>query len=413
MTKTAFLSSTAKDLAEYREAVYGGIQRMDGWKCIRMEDFGARDNTPDEFCRAQVAACDVFVGVVGHLYGSSPPCSDESFTEREYNAAAQAGRPRFIFVAPDDFPLSATLRETDEKSRKQKAFRHRVTAERIRASFQSPEDLALAVVTALRNWELAPNAAQPETAAIASLEAPEKILAGLNTQSFFAMSGEPPASYRAADYISLIAVPRSIKALRLDQTAQERFEQMVTFAFPEIRGFDLAIPRGQYYQVQSHVPSRSSTHRVWCLWNCGAVGYTANLEQSHALPVGDLVLHYIFFWRLCELVLGPSGEVVVDALLVCPHARFTAHFPDPHGSRSDYDYVSGIRFDERHPYVREQIQRIEKFHLPVEDIAQKLADLVFFQIQETAAARIDFEKWLEAITNLLRQTGFGNWGKLR
>lgn len=121
MTKTAFLSSTAKDLAEHREAVYRGIQRMDGWKCIRMEDFGARDDTPDEFCRGQAAACDVFVGLVGHLYGSSPPGSDESFTVREYNAAGEAGRPRLIFVAPDDFPLAASLREADEHSRKQLA----------------------------------------------------------------------------------------------------------------------------------------------------------------------------------------------------------------------------------------------------------------------------------------------------
>jgi hypothetical protein len=30
MTKTAFLSSTAKDLAEHREAVCRGVERMDG-----------------------------------------------------------------------------------------------------------------------------------------------------------------------------------------------------------------------------------------------------------------------------------------------------------------------------------------------------------------------------------------------
>src|SRR6266496_3163953 len=104
MSHAAFLSSTAKDLSVYRDAVYRGIQRMDGWKCIRMEDFGARDETPDDLCRQQAAAYDVFVCVVGHLYGSCPPGSDESFTEREYNAATAAGRPRLIFIAPDDFP---------------------------------------------------------------------------------------------------------------------------------------------------------------------------------------------------------------------------------------------------------------------------------------------------------------------
>lgn len=413
MTKTVFLSSTAKDLAEHREAVYRGIQHMDGWKCIRMEDFGARDSTPDEFCREQTVACNVFVGVVGHLFGSSPPGSDESFTELEYNAATKAARPRLIFLATDDFPLSASLRETDDMSLKQKAFRNRVSAERIRAPFHSPQELALAVVTALRNWERESTAEQPKSADTGSREDPEKIIARLNTQSFFATYGEPPAGYRADNYISLIAAPRATRTLRLDQAAQRDFEQTVKSGFPECQGFDQIIPRGQYYQIQSHVPSRSSTHRVWCLWNSGAVGYTANLDQSSPIPIGDLVLHYIFFWRLTELILGPSAKVVLDARLVCPNARFTPHFPDPHGSRSDYDRVAGVGFDERHPYVREHTQSIKEFDLPVEDIAQKLADLILFQVQETAATRIDFEKWLEAIANLLRQTGFRNWSRLR
>jgi hypothetical protein len=227
------------------------------------------------------------------------------------------------------------------------------------------------------------------------------------------MYGEPPAEYRAEDYIRLIAAPRRAKELRLDQVAQQHFEQLVESAFPEIRGFDQAIPRGEFYQIQSHARSRSSSHRVWCLWKSGAVGYTANLDCANEVPVGDLVLHYIFFWRLTELALGPSAEIVLDTHLACPCARFTPHFPDPHGSRSDYDRVSGIRFEERHAYVREQIGSIEEFHLPVENIAQKLADLILFQVQETASARIDFERWLEAITNLIRQTSFGTWGKLR
>ena len=63
--------------------------------------------------------------------------------------------------------------------------------------------------------------------------------------------------------------------------------------------------------------------------------------------------------------------------------------------------------------MREQIRTVEEFQLAVENVAQKLADLILFQVQETAAAQIDFEKWLEAITNLLRQTGFKTWGKLR
>ncbi len=412
MTKTVFLSSTATDLAEHRQAVYSAIQAMDGWKCVRMEDFGARNNTPDDFCRQQATTRDVFVGVVGHLYGSSAPGYDESFTEREH-AAAAAHRPRLIFIASDDFPLPVSLREADEKRRKQQEFRRRLSAERIRESFHSTDDLALAVVTALRNWEKTSVAAQWETAPIAPTEPPGKIIERLNTQGFFARCGELPTDSRADDYIRLVAAPRSTNVLRLDQAAQEQFEETVERAFPETPTYSQDVARGQYYQFESQAQSRSSTHRVWRLWNSGAVGYSANLEQSNELPVGDLILHYIFFWRLIESVPGLRGEIVLDALLACPHARFAPFFPDPHGNRSNYDRIPGIRFDDRSQYVSEQTRSIKEIHLPVEDIVQELAELIHYQVQETATARIDFEKWLEALTNLIRQTGYSNWGKFR
>src|ERR1035438_10877252 len=40
VSKTAFLSSTGADLRAYREAAFQQIQKLDGWKCIRMENSG-------------------------------------------------------------------------------------------------------------------------------------------------------------------------------------------------------------------------------------------------------------------------------------------------------------------------------------------------------------------------------------
>ncbi len=151
--KTAFLSSTAKDLAEYRQAAYKVFEGLDDWHCVWMEDFGARNWEADDFCRAKVAECDVFVGIVGHLYGSCPEGSDQSYTEREYEAAIATGKPRLMFLAPEGFALPMHLREPDTKWRKQRAFRDRVNAERIRDTFASPADLAWKVVQAIRNLE--------------------------------------------------------------------------------------------------------------------------------------------------------------------------------------------------------------------------------------------------------------------
>lgn len=76
--RTVFLSSTAKDLTDYREAAYQAIEGLDGYHSVRMEDFGARDAMADEFCQSKVAECDLFVGIVGHCYGSSPQDSAKS-----------------------------------------------------------------------------------------------------------------------------------------------------------------------------------------------------------------------------------------------------------------------------------------------------------------------------------------------
>jgi hypothetical protein len=151
--KTVFLSSTGKDLAADRKAAGDAINALDGYKCIRMEEFGARDAMADDFCQAKAKECDVFVGILGHCYGSSPKGSEKSYTEQEYDAAIATGRPRLMFLAREDFPLPTNLREPDERWKKQRAFRDRVNTEQVRDTFNSPDDLARRVVQAIGNWE--------------------------------------------------------------------------------------------------------------------------------------------------------------------------------------------------------------------------------------------------------------------
>lgn len=152
-TLNVFLSSTSTDLWSYREVVYHAIERLDGFHCVRMEDFGARDINSRTFCEQRVAECQVFVGVIGHVHGSCPTDSEMSFTECEYEAAVRHQKPRLLFVTPDDFGVPANLIEPDKKRERQTAFRRRVDSERIRDSFDSPDALATKVVTALGNME--------------------------------------------------------------------------------------------------------------------------------------------------------------------------------------------------------------------------------------------------------------------
>lgn len=147
-----FLSSTARDLSECREGAYRAIEGLQGYHCIRMEDFGSWDVEPDEFCRSKVAECDIFVCVAGPLYGSLTPAGP-SYTEREYDAAVARQKACLVFLTADDFLLPANLVEPDKKRKRQLAFRKRLCKGHTVTRFSTSEDVAMRVVQALRNWE--------------------------------------------------------------------------------------------------------------------------------------------------------------------------------------------------------------------------------------------------------------------
>jgi hypothetical protein len=100
---TIFLSATSKDLTPCREAAYRAIGGLHGYHCMRMEDFGSWDQAPDDFCRAKVAECDLFICIAGPLYGSRSPAG-LSLTEREFKAAGEHKKPCLVFVTAEDYP---------------------------------------------------------------------------------------------------------------------------------------------------------------------------------------------------------------------------------------------------------------------------------------------------------------------
>ncbi len=120
--KTVFLSSVGQGLEEYREAAYRAIQKLTGYHCVRMEDFTATTADPVQFCIEKVRDCDVFVGIVGLRHGSSPAGEERSMSEIEYDAACEAGRPRLMLFAPEEFPVPGNLIESDSKRERQGAF---------------------------------------------------------------------------------------------------------------------------------------------------------------------------------------------------------------------------------------------------------------------------------------------------
>jgi hypothetical protein len=106
-----YISSTYGDLKEYREKVYRVLRQL-GHDAAAMEDYVATDRRPLARCLADVAACDVYVGVFGHRYGYVPVDDNpdrRSITELECRHAAALGIPRLIFLLDPDVPLATNL----------------------------------------------------------------------------------------------------------------------------------------------------------------------------------------------------------------------------------------------------------------------------------------------------------------
>jgi tetratricopeptide (TPR) repeat protein len=118
------------------------------FNCIRQEDFGAQDAEAVNYCREKVQASDIFLGLTGQRRGWEPDGDStmRSISEMEHDWAKQAGVRRFLYVAPDDFPVPGDLRETDEQYARQQAFRRRLMegGERVvsQRGFENPERFA-------------------------------------------------------------------------------------------------------------------------------------------------------------------------------------------------------------------------------------------------------------------------------
>ncbi|MCK9460075.1 MAG: DUF4062 domain-containing protein [Proteobacteria bacterium] len=101
-----FVSSTYIDLQEERRQVMQALLELD---CIPsgMELFPASDEEKWELIRRVIDDCDYYILIIGGRYGSV----DEhgvSYTEREYDYAAEAKKPCLCFVhaSPGDIPLN-------------------------------------------------------------------------------------------------------------------------------------------------------------------------------------------------------------------------------------------------------------------------------------------------------------------
>jgi tetratricopeptide (TPR) repeat protein len=150
-----YVSSTYSDLTQHREQVYRALREL-GHDVIAMEDYVATDQRPLAKCLADVASCQLYVGIFAHRYGYVPDQDNpdrRSVTELEYRHAEAQGVPRLVFLLDLAAPWLPSQMDSftgdGDQGARIRALREELGRERLASFFSSAEELARKVGAAV------------------------------------------------------------------------------------------------------------------------------------------------------------------------------------------------------------------------------------------------------------------------
>jgi hypothetical protein len=152
-----YVSSTYGDLKDHREHVYRTLRQL-GHDVIAMEDYVAADQRPLDRCLADVAACDLYVGILAHRYGYIPDKDNSerrSITELEYRHARALSKSCLVFLLDPEASWPATsmdaITKDNERGARIEALREELDREHLVSFFATAEELAQKVSVATTN----------------------------------------------------------------------------------------------------------------------------------------------------------------------------------------------------------------------------------------------------------------------
>ncbi len=150
--RSAYLSSTLNDLQDERQAVRNALSG----RYAVVESYEPDPQDLSQSCIGDVAACALYIGIVGLRYGFVPPGQSKSITKLEFEAALAAGLPCYVFVKDAD-AIPASLSDAYTKENHPaliEAFRARLSSGASGiprpAQFKNADELGMKLLKALQ-----------------------------------------------------------------------------------------------------------------------------------------------------------------------------------------------------------------------------------------------------------------------
>jgi hypothetical protein len=157
----AYLSSTLSDLRDCRAAVQTALRRQ-SIEFVAMEDYVADDARPIAKCLAEVASCDLYIGVFAWRYGYIPPGQTKSITELEYREAERRGIPRLIFLLAEEAPWPRPLMDFGPAAEHIEMLRAELKDQHVVSFFADAAELQSVAAAAIANVRDLGRAATPK-----------------------------------------------------------------------------------------------------------------------------------------------------------------------------------------------------------------------------------------------------------
>ncbi|MBN8442944.1 MAG: DUF4062 domain-containing protein [Thauera sp.] len=148
-----FLSSTYRDLIEYRAAGAGALERL-GQQGIRMEVFGARPTDATRACLEEIAESDALVGIYAHRYGHVPEGQTVSITEQEFEFARSKPLPLFCFLIDDEQLWLPKYIDGEPNRTALLSFKSRMQSQVVTEVVSTPHDFAFKLASSVGRFLL-------------------------------------------------------------------------------------------------------------------------------------------------------------------------------------------------------------------------------------------------------------------